>query len=1019
MSREPLTNGTVLRFPDGQECQVVRLLGGGGSALLYEVKILGSELYAAVKEVFPARGYVRKEGQIRPSVPLPRKEKELQRRKDALSEQETLLSQKASRTNHHVLFLQPPVWHRAGLRLPDGRLFPDVENTYARMDSLAEKGTPLARLVRAGSLSLDEALSVMETVLDAYAALHEDGFLHGDCQISNLFLLKAGREAKGPGTACIIDFGSARELGEDGLTAPVTDEIFSTDGYCAPELMFPRGEELRLSAAADVWSLGFLLLNLLTDRGLEELDGITEYLMLHPEEKVLTHAEAAALGCSPAQEHLLNHILTRALANEPDGRYPHAGAMREDLRRLMRCRALDPSRGIDRYLLWEAAWRHQRATPSLFRTEHVSRLAEGLPPLRLNLKGRCPDTDPVPVGWLLQGMEQQGENAYLYGAGGAGKSFATAPLSVRWVESGERIPLYLDLAACTAEVLEGCGGNKSRVIPTLLAKQYFGRTDLGEELKSLLEGGETYFLLLDNLHKVDPAALPAVLVILNGLYIHLPEVWTLVLGRAEDPGAPQEQDLPQPALIMQRVQLLPLTTEEMLRQVRSVRSEGLDFAAGTTLLKQAQTLRLPLFLMRYLELLALGQEETALPNGAMELLHSYFALQEYRSGGPELHALLREQLPWVAQQYGYLGRATCSSSEISLWLRERFGQDVDCDGFFRRAVEELAVLERDNWDEYRFVHDCYQEYFAALFAADCIRQAIARRTAGPMNVEDRPWTTEEARRRLELCCLTVREGRVVRTRSEVDVLRELLDILQKLRRRELLCAGNMIANIFQNVISLLREGTPGVDKEMSRRLFKLQWRSSTGRERLIMVPTLLLTLISLLGNPVITQLRALCTITEDGMAEYQLACRYKHGNGVRTDPKKANRYLNQSVRKGYPPALNAKGELEEETGRYDRAMELYRKAAEKQYPRAVWHLGGMHLNGRGMPRNPFEAFKLFKQAARDGDGLAQYDYGQMLAHGWGGEEGRAEALHWLDKAAAQGNEAAQKAAEELRSAPEN
>lgn len=1019
MSREPLKNGTVLSFPDGQEHEILRLLGAGGNALLYETKILGSELYAAVKEVFPACGYTRKEGQIGPQSRLPRREKELQRRKNALTEQETLLSQKASRKNHHVLFLQPPVWHRAGLCLPDGTVFPEVENTYARMDSLAEKGTPLSQLIQDGPLPLDEALSVMETVLDAYAALHEDGFLHGDCQISNLFLLKAGRAAEGPGTACIIDFGSARELGADGLTAPVTDELFSTDGYCAPELMFPRGDALRLSAAADVWSLGFLLLRLLTDRDPDGLDGITEYLMLHPEEKGLTHAEAAGLGCSPAQRHLLNHILRRALTDDPDGRYPDAGAMRADLRRLIRCRSADPSKGLDRHLLWEAAWRYQRSNPSLFRTEHVSRLTEDLPPLRLNLKGRYPDKSPVPVSWLLQELEQYKQNAYLYGAGGAGKSFAAAPLSVRWAESGARIPLYLDLAACTAEVLEACGGFLKRVIPTLLAKQYFGRADLWEELKSLLEGEERYFLLLDNLHKVEPAALPSVLVILNGLYIHLPEVWTLVLGRAEDPGAPQEQDFPQPVLIMHRVQLLPLTTEEMFHQVRTVRGEGLDFAAGTTLLKQEQTLRLPLFLMRYLELLASGQEETALPNGAMELLHGYFALQEYRGGGPELHALLREQLPWVAQQYGYLGRTACSASEITLWLRDRFGQDVDCAGFFRRAVEELAVLEFDGQDEYRFVHDCYQEYFASLFAADCIRQAIARKSAAPLNVEDCLWTEEEARRRLELCCLAVREGKVVRTRSEADVLRELLDILQNLRRRELLCAGTMIANISQNVIFLVREGSLDSDKEMSRRLFKIQWRSSTGQERLIMVATLLLAVVSLLRNPVITQLRALCMITEDGMAEYQLACRYKHGDGVRADLKKANRYLNRSARKGYPPALTDKGENAEEAGQYRLALSLYRQAADKQYSPAIWHLGDLYLNGRGTARNPFEAFKLFRQAAQDGHVASQCSCAQMLEHGIGFPKDVQQALYWYDKAAAQGLKEAANAAERLRAAQNN
>ena len=70
MNRQPLQTGTVLRFPDGQEHEVLRLLGAGGSALLYETKILGSELYAAVKELYPVRGYTRQAGQILSHQPL-------------------------------------------------------------------------------------------------------------------------------------------------------------------------------------------------------------------------------------------------------------------------------------------------------------------------------------------------------------------------------------------------------------------------------------------------------------------------------------------------------------------------------------------------------------------------------------------------------------------------------------------------------------------------------------------------------------------------------------------------------------------------------------------------------------------------------------------------------------------------------------------------------------------------------------------------------------------------------------
>lgn len=1067
MNREPLKNGTVLRFPDGQEHEIVGLLGGGGSALLYETRILGSELYAAVKEIYPARGYVRRDGLVCSAARLPRRERELQRRKSALVEQETRLSQKASRTNYQVLFLQPPVWHKADLRLPDGTELPDVENTYVRMDSLAGKGTPLTQLA-GGERSLDDTLEIMETVLDAYATLHEDGFLHGDCQMSNLFLLKAGRDGKGLGTACIIDFGSARELGADGLTDPITDEIFSTDGYCAPELMFPRGDELRLSAAADVWSLGFLLLNLLTGRDWSGVDGLTGYLMRHPAEKHLTAEEEAALGCTPAQIYILRALLGRALADDPapapEGRFSDAGEMRKALWELIRCRRKDISGGLTHELLWDAAGGHRQDNPSLFQTEHVFRLAEGVKPCTINVKARQSGGEPFPAGWILQELDQlERKNAYLYGAGGSGKSFAAAHQVARLAKSGERIPLYLNLAAFTAEALERCGGDGNRVIPTLLAGQYFGRTDLGEELDALLRGDRKYFLLLDDLHKVENSALPAAIAALNGMEERWPNVWVLVLGRAKNPGLEDVRDRPkEPApvekkpreslkarwkrwlegdydnlddeeslssmpwtkmrgrmLHLKHVEMLPLTSEEMIAQVRTVRREGLNFAAGTSLLKQEQTLCLPLFLLRYLELLALDGEEDTLPNGAMELLHGYFALQEYRGGGRELHDLLREQLPWVAYQYGRLNRAACTAEEITAWLWERFGQDVDTDGFFRRAVDELAVLECDGWGRYRFVHDCYQEYFAALFGANCIRETIVGRSTEPLKAVAWEWDEEMAGRCLELCGLTVRDGKVIRTRSESEVLRELGNVLVKLRRRELRSLSDLVSGIVAPYIKECQCHPEEVDKEVFRCWWKIQYKSGTGLVRVSVLFGLLLGrllgLISLIKVPVITVLRMLAMSTEDGVAEYQLAARYKNGIDVRVDREKALEYLERAAIKGYAPALDESGELEEEVGRYEEAMELYRKAADLQYPRAVWRIGRMHLNGRGVPRNPFKAFELFKQAAGDGEPWAQYDYGQMLAHGWGGEEGGAEeALLWLDKAAAQGIEPAKEAAQRLR-----
>lgn len=995
MSRTPLENGTILRFPDGQEHQVVRLMGAGGSALLYETKILGSELYAAVKELFPARGCVRDNGHIRPQSPLPRRAEALRRRKNALVEQETRLSQKASRKNHQVLFFQPPVWDRADLYLPDGTVLPNVENTYARMDSLAEKGISLAQLIHSTELTLDQVLSVMDTVLDAYAALHEDGFLHGDCQASNLFLLGIHRAGTGFGTACILDFGSARELGPDGLTAPVTDELFSTDGYCAPELMFPRGGALRLSAAADVWSLGFLLLELLTGRTQGVTAGITEFLMLHPEEKTLPAAEADRLGCSPAQHALLNHILNRALCNEPANRCPNAGALREDLRQLARCRALDTSQGLDQWLLWEAAWRYRQSNPSLFQTEHTPRLVKELPVRRLNISARVQERTET-AGPLLERLMSEGQNVYLHAAGGAGKSFIAGQLMANYME---RCPaLCLNLAYITAEALEQSGGDSAQILPALLARQYFGTDTLGGQLDTLLQS-HSCLLVLDDLHKLSPALRPTVVRALNALKERYPGIQTLVLGRSDVSKAEESQS----PLDFASAELLPLSGTEIAEQVRQLRGEVLDPAERHTLWKQGSALGLPMFLMRYLELLAAyGPEAGFLPDGTMELLHHYFAQREYHANDRNVHNLLNESLPWVAWQFENSELPSHTAGEIGGWLQNRAHWGFSAEELFHLAVDNLAVLEPDGEGSYRFVHDCYQEYFSALFAANCLQQAVSAGDAAPLDPVAGLWKRELTAHCFDLCCLDVRDGRAIWARPEKEVLDALYQLCSSLPRRKQRQLSDFLMNLYAE-----------------------EWQNSpnsAGRWlRIAAKGNVFWSLFARWGNlddrtsPRYLKIKS--WFNKSGEAEYQLSqlC------AKEKKTEKAKRYLQTAVEKGYPPALNDYGEILEKRGLHQKAFVMYQKAVEQSgewqpLPRAMWHLGQAYLRGQGVEQDLAQAYRWFETGAQHGDVPAQHTLGKLLEEGVGCTRDLRKALFWYEKAAAQGLEMAADAAVRCRAA---
>ena len=79
-------------------------------------------------------------------------------------------------------------------------------------------GQTLDRLVQP---PLEEMLRAFEQIADAVAHLHENGLLHADLKPNNILLA--------PHAAKLIDFGLAREIGED------TGRLQGTPEYMAPE----------------------------------------------------------------------------------------------------------------------------------------------------------------------------------------------------------------------------------------------------------------------------------------------------------------------------------------------------------------------------------------------------------------------------------------------------------------------------------------------------------------------------------------------------------------------------------------------------------------------------------------------------------------------------------------------------------------------------------------------------------------------------------------------------------------
>lgn len=86
---------------------------------------------------------------------------------------------------------------------------------------------------------------------------------------------------------------------------------------------------------------------------------------------------------------------------------------------------------------------------------------------------------------------------------------------------------------------------------------------------------------------------------------------------------------------------------------------------------------------------------------------------------------------------------------------------------------------------------------------------------------------------------------------------------------------------------------------------------------------------------------------------------------------------------------------------------LYRQAAEQGNADAQILLGNMHASGQGVPRDYAEAAKWYRRAAEQGNADAQYNLGMMYANGQGVPRDSSEAAKWCRNAADQGHGDAQ------------
>jgi serine/threonine-protein kinase len=220
-------------------------------------------------------------------------------------------------------------------RLLDGGATDDGR-PYFVMEFVA--GRPIMEFCHRRELNLDQKLQLFRDVCSAVQHAHQKLVVHRDLKPSNILVTEDG-------TPKLLDFGIAKLLAPDPGEADTRTETavrLMTPEYASPEQV--RG--LRVTTATDVYSLGVVLYELLTERRPHQFAtyspaeierAICDTEAPRPSDVAQEQAVVAGAPTKLVRQLAgdLDNIVLMAMRKEPERRYQSVEQFSEDIRRYL------------------------------------------------------------------------------------------------------------------------------------------------------------------------------------------------------------------------------------------------------------------------------------------------------------------------------------------------------------------------------------------------------------------------------------------------------------------------------------------------------------------------------------------------------------------------------------------------------------------------------------------------------------------------------------------------------------